>query len=363
MLDLSRYAFAPEVTASLMARGASLPPLDWSSHANKLAKNTLDTVTDEKLFGRHKITSEPHASGVRALLYLWNGCLADAEMYTQTLTGNDNNMLLGICARHRHDSKRAKQHLAAIAKHPIYPKLASFTLEVITPQAGPLCHRLKQAVELNDQWDPMLFIDLCTLATQGKLSRRAETVIRQIQCTEFELLLAYMYRHATGIDPLQKAKTSQGKDDEERIKRMRDLVKQHNPSRFKRPGGSASKDTASAEEQLEQLRGQDAPDNAESPFARMVKIGCPRCSATSMVPSESRGKVIACKSCGQQIAVPTRPGKVGGTAPPPPDTMPIQCPSCASVLRVPNTAAGKILNCTKCNARFRVPQKKTAATT
>lgn len=108
----------------------------------------------------------------------------------------------------------------------------------------------------------------------------------------------------------------------------------------------------------------------------MIRFKCPKCSKTLQVGPEQSGKTIQCP-CGTKIKAPSGQGAgqasgqgagrptaaAQGTTSQPAaaqravadsGTTTTACPSCQQKLRVPVSAAGKMLKC-KCGSAFRAP--------
>ncbi len=71
-------------------------------------------------------------------------------------------------------------------------------MELLTDYADPDLRHLYQATAAADEWNPLVFLELCRKCVQGTASADVEAVARRIQTVEFDLLFDHTYRAALG---------------------------------------------------------------------------------------------------------------------------------------------------------------------
>lgn len=109
------------------------------------------------------------------------------------------------------------------------------------------------------------------------------------------------------------------------------------------------------------------------------RIKCTKCKSTLQIPDSARGKKVRCPQCEALLAVPAaKPAsdtvkhpvpiaavkvKAGPASPQsmPSGKMKIRCPGCKATLQFSSAMAGKVISCTKCGTKLKVPAKVTAA--
>jgi len=307
--ELARLDFAPEVTALLLARGTALPTLVWHARPNQAAKTTLDAIDDAKLFGRDAINDEPMAAAVRALLYLWNGWPEDCRMHSQAAGTDERTYLEGIRQRQAGNAEQAKAAFRQLNGHPTYQELAACALDLIGPHGGPLLQRLKQIVELDEQWEPFMFVDVFEQACTGKLDLVGEELVRRIQAEEFALLFVHCYQQATGRTVGPRGRDEATTDGESNIKRMRELIQKRKNAGARRPGitqrGRPPSPAAAGGSQGSSDEPQkDQP--AAKPPSNFIRVVCPNCRHVLRLPESAHGGHHMCSQCGIVFAVPAK---------------------------------------------------------
>jgi hypothetical protein len=306
--ELARLDFAPEVTALLLARGTALPALVWHARPNQTAKTTIDAMDDAELFGRDAIRDEKMAAAVRALLYLWHGWPDDCQMHSQTAATGERTYLEGLRQRQAGNAEQAKAAFRQLNGHPTYQKLASHALELIGSHDGPLFQRFKQIVELDEQWEPFMFVDVFEQACTGKFDLTGEELVRRIQTEEFALLFVHCYEQATGrtVCPRGRDETT---DDDSNLKRMRELIQKRKNASARRPGLTQPRrppipTPASGAQESSDEPGKD--QSAVKPPDGFIRVACPRCQHVLRLPESARGGHHLCGQCGIVFAIPAK---------------------------------------------------------
>jgi len=352
MISLDISQLAPDVAALLVSRGSDVPSLQWAKQPNRGAKASLDAIDETKLFACAALADETMASGVRALLYLWNGWPGECAMYAQAAPEKERWYLSGLCERQAGHPDVAKECFAKVNGHTIYESLLTYANSVVSSVEDRVLKRFTSLLEMDQVWEPYLFIDTCEQARAGKCSEAAEVVIRQLQCREFELLFAHCYQEATG-----KAFSDKPRVDASAPRRPARKVKPQRSTRSLSNSYSSSKSSSA--------KPAKTSSGGTSSGAHTIRIRCPRCDAIISVPESSRGQQRSCDHCGAHVMVPQKTGvsspissksglkPSGGT-----QQITIVCPKCTSKIMVPESSRGQKAKCQRCGAVFMVPRRE-----
>ncbi len=335
MTGLDPSKLPADIANILMIRGASIPPLIWTKGPSRFAKETLDRLDDNAvLFGRTSIIDECAASAVRAMLYLWNGWIAEAQFFAQPANELEGTYILALVDRHAGNPDSSKALLRHVQEHTIHNSLKEYTIENIGLGVDKELKRFKGILEQNEAWESFAFVDLFEQGRAGKLCDATLKVVRAVQSREFELLFAHNYLQATGVEiPV----TSQ-KQDEPRRKR---------PEVRKKPTPRSEPVRSSPP------KAPPKPDRKES---TTISVGCPKCNNVAKYPPDARGKGQQCRKCGTKFMIPDGKGSPKARGPASSVNMVgIQCPKCGSIQRFPASARGTKQKCTECSTTFAIP--------
>ncbi len=290
MIDLDCSRFSPDVANILMLRGADLPSFQWQNKPNQAAKDMLERIMeDTALFRRDSLADERMSAAVRALLYLWNGWLAECNMYAQAAPDKERVYLSSLCERHASHPHEAKALLQQLDDHPIYERLMSYTLEAIGLGTDPPLKRFKQMLELGQVWEPFAFVDLYEQSRAGKHCHSTEQTVQGIQCREFELLFLHCYEGATG----------------ERYSPRAEAQPERPRKRIPKPTRRSAKPPAS-QQAAPDRKPPNPPKRPLQPKGPRVGVICPQCSQMATLPDSRRGTKERCGKCGACFLVPQR---------------------------------------------------------
>jgi hypothetical protein len=299
MLRLDPSHLPETLATTLMLRGAQVPPLDWSVNPSRLAKETLDQQPDDAtLLGDGGIADESAAAAVRALLYLWNGWLSDANMYAQAAAEPDQLYIAALVARHESNPAEAKQIYQQLETHPTFAQLYEYVAKEVDAGTDSALLRWHQIVQLGEAWEAFAFADLIEQARAEKLRAAAVLVVRQVQCIEFELLFSHTYEAATG----RKAPLLSTPVDPQQAPRKRPRPKP-TPRRAPSPAPPTRSEGAAKSPPPAQ------PKKPPAPPAPLLKpntfgVACPKCKHVVPVRESARGQAANCPKCGVAFRIP-----------------------------------------------------------
>ncbi len=361
MIRLNPSLLAPEIATQLMLRGTDLPLLEWHKSANRAIKLKLESLDDVHLFAPVTIQNEAMVAAVRSLLYLWSGWVAEAATSAQSAPEKERDYIVALGERLQGLPDKAKTSFQKLNEHPVYERIVPLALEEMAPVNDPRLQRVRQILEMDQRWEPFVFIDLFEQARAGKLTRPAEEIVRRLQVMEFELLFAHGYGQAIGdssLDLFQKPAAPEPT-----------VVKRKKPAESHRRHSLPPSSTKPKEEKS---MPEPAPKASAPP--EKITVSCPQCGVKSMVPATNRGAKCKCYKCGHLFMVGGGPAPIsqsGATPSPfisaskaphgPADEVRICCPKCTQVFSLPASARGKKAKCARCATVFMVPEKSSPA--
>lgn len=350
MIGLDVGQVTPEIARLLLLRGGGLPPLWWGTEPHRGAKKVLDESDDAHLFAPLAVPREDMAAAVRSLLYLWHGWTGECLMYGQAVPEPERFYLTGLCERQARRGDESKTAFKQVQDHAVFPMLMTYALNTIPLSVDSPLQRLREMLQMGNRWDPYLFTDAWMAGVTGNLRPAGETILRQIQCREFELLLAYLYEQATGHKIAQRRPAASEQDSarraRERERRMKE-ERRRREEKIRRQKADATPDKTSQKTKEKQPSSTPAVSEPQKPAG--LRIRCPKCDGVLTVPLASRGKATRCSHCNTGFMVPgdrNQPAHVIG----------IICPKCQKRITLPTSARGKKAQCVHCAAVFVVPQ-------
>ncbi len=384
MLKIDINRMVPNIAQIMMLRGSGILPVLWSEHPNRSAKEMLESYEDDVLFDGVDVKDKGMAAAVGSLLFLWTGWLDEAFMMASIAGEAERAYLYGLIERHRGDSDKSKGYFRELDGHEIYPQLVDATATILRDVSDSKVARFRGLLELDVRWEPFAFSDVFTQARCGMLDADGEELIRRMSRYEFEVLLHYCYKGATGVDIAEVA----GKSDESsveikdrmaKVRRLRDKhthraevsassgkVKYGDDGKGARKKKNKGKGTDKAEGSALALK-----ESEQAGAIEMVRFRCPKCGEIASVDESMRGSKVKCLKCGVAIGVPRSKGKAGGGggvggvggggANSSSNMVRMSCPNCGRILEIPGDMRGKTVRCDGRKAGVKVPMAKAAA--
>jgi hypothetical protein len=118
---------------------------------------------------------------LKSAALLWHDHLDASHEISQNIHTPEGSWLHGIMHRREPDYENAKYWFQRVGNHEAY--------RLLTERAARNQELLKAG-----QWDSFAFIDACEKAEQGD-DPAAVSILQQVQVTEFETLVAYVFQH------------------------------------------------------------------------------------------------------------------------------------------------------------------------
>lgn len=282
MFEFDLSALPSQLATVLNLRGREPLPLKWNANRSKDALAILEGSGDT-LFKRCALTDESMAAALRAMLYLWNGLLAECRMHAEAAPAKERLYLQALCERHEGSSEQSKLLCRQIEGHSIYTPLGKAAAGFSLAAPEPPLQRFRGIIELAGEWEPFAFNDLYEQAVAGKLSLAGQEYVRFLQCREFELLFQHCYEKGSGSKIPSKTAAAR-------------KPAQRQPAKATRNGAAPA---------AVQPGQRKAPPAAPPRPGATFRFACPKCRFVITAPVTAAGKAVRCGGCGVPLMTPT----------------------------------------------------------
>lgn len=187
MFDLADYS---EAVQRMLAphQGAARPmPLAPRAPLSGAGLEALRAATAAELVGGR---SSEWADCVRSALFLYFSALDESHVISQSIPSTTGSFLHGIMHRQEPDFSNSKYWFRRTGRHELFPTLREEALRL-----SSLEERVREAIQVQSEWDPFWMVDECERAVGGG-DRELERSLEKIQRLEWRIVFDYCYRRA-----------------------------------------------------------------------------------------------------------------------------------------------------------------------
>jgi hypothetical protein len=165
-----------------------LPPLD-AGRPDLPMRARLEAVNDGEAFRPHAVRDPAMAAACRAGTWLLHDFLDEAHVICQAVSTAEGSYWHALVHRREPDFANSGYWFRRVGTHPIFEPLRRAAAELAV---GP--HPTAAFLATQKAWDPYAFLGLC----EAVLAERSpcETLCRQVQRAEWDLLFDWCYRAA-----------------------------------------------------------------------------------------------------------------------------------------------------------------------
>ena len=165
-------------------------PLDGGS-PNTGMRSALDALSIDSAFAGQKVADADMAECCVSAAWLYHNYLDESHTISQAIHSTSGSYWHGIMHRREPDFPNSKYWFRKVGDHDVFEAVveaARKTASDVPEEASFLAGQTA--------WDPYAFIDLCESALGGQ--SQTDSVCRDVQQGEFEILFDYCYKGAIG---------------------------------------------------------------------------------------------------------------------------------------------------------------------
>jgi hypothetical protein len=166
------------------------PELGPGPRAEVEPLGTLNRRLDEDL-RNVGLAGEP-GELVRGAVLLWHDHFDAAHAIAQEIENRNGSYLHAILHRREPDYSNARYWFHRVGQHPCFGELAARTSTLLKASGDS---ELETKLIPRGQWDPLAFVAACEAVAGRAGSDATVRVLREIQRSEFELLLTHHIRN------------------------------------------------------------------------------------------------------------------------------------------------------------------------
>ncbi len=189
------FTFEPSTCSRAIAellREKRLNPLG-PGEPNLPVRPQLEAFSLERLLAPHPVRDRDMAAACLAGLWLYHDFLDESHTISQDIHTPTGSYWHGLMHRREPDFANAKYWFRQVGNHPVFEPLRVAAAELA---ASAQANASAEFLATQSAWDPFKFADLCEACLAG--SSPYETLCRQIQQREWEILFAQCLQHAVG---------------------------------------------------------------------------------------------------------------------------------------------------------------------
>jgi len=127
---------------------------------------------------------------IKSGLYLWNDDLDSSHTVAQEISNATGSYWHAIMHRREPDFSNSKYWWRRVGSHPLFTSLSKDIYQELGKEKV-------ESLDLNFQqdWNPIVFVDLCERAKSGFLQKKQQKILQEIQLIEIKSLLNFSLKN------------------------------------------------------------------------------------------------------------------------------------------------------------------------
>jgi hypothetical protein len=167
-------------------------PLDCGT-PNEGVGEILKGLSSNTAFGSETVMDDDMAKACISAVWLYHNFLDESHTLSQQINTSTGSFWHGIMHRREPDFSNSKYWFQKVGEHETFPEISEAATELSEGAEGAEGAGRSLA---NATWDPFGFVDLCEAGLKGDAS--LDSLCRQVQQREWEILFHYSYEKAIG---------------------------------------------------------------------------------------------------------------------------------------------------------------------
>lgn len=190
MSDFSPQNYGPQFGSLLVV--APLNELGPGKPVTAMRKQ-LQSLSEGTPFSPHDVVDHSMAQACLSALWLRFDFLDESHRISQEIHDSTGSFWHGVMHRREPDYENAKYWFRRVPQHEVFGALAEAGRETASGKLDSAANFLTTQKD----WDAFAFIDLVAAVARGRSS--SDSLCREIQRREWELLFDYCYRRACSL--------------------------------------------------------------------------------------------------------------------------------------------------------------------